>query len=66
METFLAMSRGPQLFTQHQMTRALKAVAKSGVKEWRLEITDGKRTIVLSGGAAPPDPQDRNEWDDVK
>jgi hypothetical protein len=66
METFLAMSRGSQPFTQHQLTNAIKAAAKSGVKDWRIEITDGKRKMVVTGGAAPPDPKDGNEWDSVK
>jgi hypothetical protein len=60
------MSRGPQLFTRHQMTRALKAVAKSGVKDWRIEITDGKRKMVVTGGASlasPPDTHDETSAD---
>ena len=63
------MSRGAQPFTQHQLSTALKAVAKSGVKDWRIEFTDGKRKMVVTGGAAPPDTKvdsDANEWDDVK
>jgi hypothetical protein len=61
-----AMSRGVQPFTQHQIASAMKAAAKSGVPDWRIEFTDGKRKMVVTGGAAPPDPKDSNEWDDVK
>jgi hypothetical protein len=46
------MSRGSQSFTQHQLTKAIKAAAKSGVKDRRIEITDGKRKMVVTGGAA--------------
>jgi hypothetical protein len=46
------MSRGAQPFTQHQLAKAIKAAAKSGVKDWRIEITDGKRKMVVTGGAA--------------
>jgi hypothetical protein len=61
------MSRGPQPFTQHQLARAIKAAAMSGVPDWRIEITDGPRKMVITGGAAPPDAKDDgNEWDDVK
>jgi hypothetical protein len=48
------MSRGAQPFTQHQLTNAIKAAVKSGAKDWRIEITDGKRKMVVTGGAAPP------------
>jgi hypothetical protein len=60
------MSRGAQPFTQHQLVNAMKAAAKSGVKDWRIEFSDGKRKMVVTGRAAPSDPQDRNEWDDAK
>jgi hypothetical protein len=60
------MSRGSQSFTQHQLTKAIKAAAKSGVKDWRIEITDGKRKMVVTGGAAlasPPDIHDETSAD---
>jgi hypothetical protein len=64
---FLAMSRGAQPFTQHQLTKAIKAAAKSGVPDWRIEITDGRRKMVITGGATPPDAKDDgNPWDDAK
>jgi hypothetical protein len=60
------MSRGSQSFTQHQLTKAIKAAAKSGVKDWRIEITDGKRKMVVTGGAAlasAPDTHDETSAD---
>jgi hypothetical protein len=60
------MSSGPHPFTQHQITKAVKAVVKSGVKDWRIEITDGKRKMVVTGGAAPasaPAPHDETSAD---
>jgi hypothetical protein len=60
------MSRGVQPFTQPQITKALKAVVKSGVKDWRMEFTDGKRKLVVTGGAAPasaPDTHDETSAD---
>jgi hypothetical protein len=32
------MSRGAQTFKQGDVTKAIKAVVKAGVKDWRLEI----------------------------
>lgn len=65
------MSRGAQLFTQHQLTNAIKAAKESGVKDWRIEITDGRRKFIMVGGgsastAKDKDDPDVNEWDDVK
>jgi hypothetical protein len=60
------MSRGAQPFTQHQLTKAIKAAVKSGARDWRIEITDGKRKMVLTGGAAPasaPAPHDETSGD---
>ena len=60
------MSRGAQPFTQHQLTKAIKAAVKSGAKDWRIEITDGKRKMVVTGGAAPasaPAPHDETSAD---
>src|SRR5258707_15518375 len=42
------MSRGAQTFKQGDVTKAIKAVVKAGVKDWRLEIGDGK-IIVVAG-----------------
>ena len=42
------MSRGAQSFKQGDVTKAIKAVVKAGVKDWRLEIGDGKIIVVAS------------------
>ena len=61
------MSRGAHSFKQGDVTKAIKAAVKAGVKDWRIEFTDGK--FVLIGAAASSDTKDApdvNEWDDVK
>jgi hypothetical protein len=54
------MSRGPHNFKQTDVAKAIKAA----VKDWRVEIVDGK--IVIRGGAERGDPvaeNSRGEWD---
>lgn len=62
------MSRGPQTFRQGDVTKALKAAEKAGLKVQRAEVrTDG--SIVLDFNAQPitsPGIADPNEWDGVK
>ena len=56
------MSRGAQTFKQGDVTKAIKAVVKAGVKDWRLEIGDGKIIVV----AGEPDDKTKHapgEWD---
>jgi hypothetical protein len=60
------MSRGLQSFKQTELTKAIKAVEKAGVKAWRVEISNGK--IMVVGGttkAAGNDEDDRDpsDWD---
>jgi hypothetical protein len=60
------MSRGVQTFKQGDVTKAIKAAVKAGVKDWRIEIA-GK---IIVTGAAPMEEQnptaEANEWDSVK
>jgi hypothetical protein len=60
------MSRGVQTFKQGDVTKAIKAAVKAGVKDWRIEIA-GK---IIVTGAAPREEQnptsEANEWDSVK
>jgi hypothetical protein len=46
------MSRGAQSFKQGDLTKAIKAVMNAGVKDWRVEIADGKITVI----SGEPDP----------
>src|SRR5713101_2011063 len=46
------MSRGAQSFKQGDVTRAIKAAVKSGVKGWRVEIAEGKIIVVAAEPAS--------------
>jgi hypothetical protein len=39
------MSRGPQSFTQSDITKAVKGSVRAGMKVGRVEIKDGKITV---------------------
>jgi hypothetical protein len=50
------MPRGAQTFKQGDITRAIKAAVKAGVKDWRVEIDrDGKIIVVAAAPASAPD-----------
>jgi hypothetical protein len=49
------MSRGANTFKQTDVTRAIKAAVKAGVKDWRVEIADGKIIVVAAAPASAPD-----------
>jgi hypothetical protein len=58
------MSRGPHNFKQTDVAKAIKAAVKAGVRDWRVEIVDGK--IVIRGGDERDDlvaEGSRSEWD---
>jgi hypothetical protein len=60
------MSRGAQTFKQGNVTKALKAAEKAGLKVRRAEVrTDG--SIVLDFNSQSPDiaAAEVNEWDSV-
>jgi hypothetical protein len=50
------MSRGAHPFKQGDVTKAIKAAVKAGVKDWRVEIIGGK--VVVSAGETPSAPAD--------
>ena len=59
------MSRGRHGFRQADLTKAIKAAAQSGVKDWRVEVENGK-IVVLPGGAEGGEndnAQRPSEWD---
>lgn len=59
------MARGKLIFTQGDVTRALKGAAAAGVDVKRFEIDrDGKIVIVTGQPEAPA--VSENEWDAVK
>ena len=57
------MSRRAHAFRQSELTKAIKAAEKSGVKGWRVEVVDGK--IAVFAGEAPQGDTKRepSEWD---
>ena len=61
------VSRGPQKFTESELTRALKAARKAGIEVARFEIdNDGKRIVVFAGKATDAGQEiGHNPWDSV-
>jgi hypothetical protein len=59
------MSRGVQSFKQRDVTKAIKAAVKSGVRGWRVEIVKGKIVILATEGQDDPlaDESALSEWD---
>jgi hypothetical protein len=57
------VSRGQHSFRQTDVAKAIKAAVKAGVKDWRVEIMDGK--IVICAGDERSDSVDERapEWD---
>jgi hypothetical protein len=56
------MSRGPHNFKQSDATKAIKALEKSGVKGWRVEIVAGKIVFRRDDERADPVTEDAGEW----
>jgi hypothetical protein len=58
--------RGASKFRQRDLTRAVKAITKAGVKVASIELAvDGKIVILTGMGTAPNQPSTANEWDDA-
>jgi hypothetical protein len=60
------MSRGPQLFKQTDVEKAIKAAIKAGATDWRVEIVNGKIVISSAAGGEQYDSVDErkpSEWD---
>ena len=62
------MPRGAQTFKQADVTKALKAAVKAGLKVQRAEVRrDGSILLDFDPpAAAPQDHPNNNEWDTVK
>jgi hypothetical protein len=60
------MARAPSKFRQHDVTRAVKAVAAAGVDIARVEV-DRAGTIRIIAAGSEPAGQGRevNEWDRI-
>jgi hypothetical protein len=59
------MSRGLQTFKQRDVTKAIKAAVKSGVRGWRVEIVEGKIIILAADDRDDPVANESavSEWD---
>jgi hypothetical protein len=55
------MSRGPQAFTESEVTRAVKAVVTAGVKVGRIEIYRGKIIVIAEGSETPSTEQSADD-----
>ncbi|WMT77444.1 hypothetical protein [Bradyrhizobium sp. Ash2021] len=61
------MSRGEHTFKQGDITKALKAAEKAGLKVHRTEVRqDGSILLDFDPPAAAPQDPNVNEWDSVK
>jgi hypothetical protein len=60
------MPRAPSTFRQHDVTRAVKAVAAAGVHIARIEIDkSGKIVIITTGPTEQGEITEATEWDRV-
>jgi hypothetical protein len=59
------MSRGPSSFKQGDMTRALKAAEAAGLKNYRVEIGDNGKPVVIVGIGLDKAKAEAASWDDV-
>jgi len=60
------MARGPSTFRQKDVTRALRATVAAGIAVQRIEIENGKITVVVGMPNSDPASDDQhNEWDTV-
>jgi hypothetical protein len=46
------MSRGGQTFKQRDVTKAIRAAVKAGVKDWRVEIDKNGKIILTAADAS--------------
>jgi hypothetical protein len=59
------MSRGAHTFRQSDLAKAIKAAVKSGVKDWCVEVADGKiAAFAGEAGSVQADTKRKpSEWD---
>jgi hypothetical protein len=60
--TVCVMTRRPCTFRQTDLTRALRAAQAAGVPV-RIEIEDGKITVVMDSSSTGESEKNLNEWD---
>ena len=61
------MARAPSTFRQHDVTRAVKAVAAAGVGIARVEIDKAGKITIITADAADGSNEvtEGNEWDRI-
>jgi hypothetical protein len=61
------MSRGPSIFRQQDVTRAVKAVTAAGVHIARIEIDKSGKIVIITADPTgrPGHMTEANEWDRV-
>lgn len=61
------MSRGSQAYRERDLTKALRAVQKAGVEVARIEIENGKITIVpgKAENKSSDEVGEKNKWDTI-
>jgi hypothetical protein len=60
------VGRGKRVFRESDVTRAIRAAAKAGVSVARVEIEDGKITVIIGKAAETvTEGNNANPWDEV-
>jgi hypothetical protein len=61
------MSRGPQMFRQRDVTKAVKGAIAAGVEVLRVEVDKAGRIIVVTAkqGENQTPEREANEWDRI-
>ena len=62
------MSRGPQMFKQSDVTKALKATLQAGIYVDRVEIDRHGKIVIVTAKTEDAEQRKRlekNEWDEV-
>jgi hypothetical protein len=60
------MSREKRSFKQSDITRAIKAAQAAGIRNYRVEVADnGKPVIIVGSGMDKPKSETVGSWDSV-
>jgi hypothetical protein len=59
------MARGPSIFRQQDVTRALRATVAAGIEVSRVEIDKEGKIVIVAGKTMGEHDRTRNEWDEI-
>jgi hypothetical protein len=60
------MTRGPSIFRQQDITKAIKGATKAGINIARIEVAkDGRIVIIPAAEGAQIGAGEENEWDRI-